>query len=139
MTAEQVMDQVRESMTKALRQFLGQPVTAQTKLIARAAILDVLHVYYNNGTIDTIPMVDINHETEIAALEKRYQEIDRQSSENGYQWAEAHNCMNRMSLINQRISDLKEQIKNPHSMAIFLKQPDSFKPYVWFGRSDYVN
>lgn len=127
------MENVRQSMNIVLRQFINQPVTLVTKMSCRDAILGVLHRKYNEGLIDSMPLVDINHETEIAHWQSRLSELNKQYIGNGPQWAEAHDILNRMSIISTRISTLEGLIKDPNSMAIFLKNKDTFEPYVWYG------
>jgi hypothetical protein len=140
MNAEEVRNKVRESINLALRPLIGTKMDATAKMRAKAVIMDVLAHYYNDGTIDEIPLIDINHETELAyltnAIRNMYLEIDGTEDE------QTRLALAReMSGYSMRANELRRQMEGlgQNSIQIFLKNPNTYEPFVWYGRSQYEN
>jgi len=136
MTAEEVLQKVRESMEVALRQFIFEKNDVNLRYRVRSAILDVLHNYYQDGTIDTIPLVDINHDTELAHIANQirnlYLELDGTE-----EYQTRVSLQNEITMLSWRADALRSQVTNPNGVQIFLKDPITYLPFVWYGRSEY--
>lgn len=136
MTAEEVLQKVRNSMEVALRQFINEKNDVNLRYRVRSAILDVLHNYYQDGTIDTIPLVDINHDTELAHITNQirnlYLELDGTE-----EYQTRVSLQNEITMLSWRADALRSQVTNPNGVQIFLKDPITYQPFVWYGRSEY--
>jgi len=136
MTAEEVLQKVRESMEVALRQFIGEKQSAHTRYNVRNAILNVLQNYYQDGTIDEIPLVDINHETELAYITNQIRNLNLEI-EGSEDYRTKVSLQNEISLLSWRADALRDQVGDPNGIKIFLKNPNTYEPFMWYGRSDY--
>jgi len=136
MTADGVMQKVKESMEIALRSFLYEKNDPYMRLRVRDTILNVLQNYYQDGTIDAIPLVDINHETELAHITNQirnlYLELDGTE-----EYQTRVSLQNEISMLSWRADALRSQVTNPNGLQIFLKDPITYRPFVWYGRSEY--
>lgn len=137
MTAEEVLQKVRESMEVALRQFIGEKQSAHMRYNVRNAILNVLQNYYQDGTIDEIPLVDINHETELASITNDIRNLNLEL-EGTEDYNSRVQLQNEIAMLSCRADALRSQLpKDPNGISVFLKNPITYGPFILYGRSDY--
>lgn len=134
MTAEEVIAKVRESLNMALREVVGQKVNEQTKSRVKNTIMGMLQRYYETGIIDIIPLIDINHETEIAALTNRIAELREEYTRTGNP-----SISDEVRNLNWRVGSLKDSLGSPNGLVVSLKDPLTYGPFTWHGTGSYDN
>lgn len=132
MNTNETMKEVQELILKALRPFIGQRIDAKTRYNIRNAVLDLLQPYYENGTLDYIPLVDVNHDVEMSYLSEKIQKITMTLIEDGPN----PSLEELRAKYGKRFTALRD-VAQRNTIQIYLKDPDTFEPFNWPPRGNY--
>jgi polyhydroxyalkanoate synthesis regulator phasin len=134
------INKLQEDLLDALEEFVGEKVGMPTYTAVQSRVQSVLDRYVQGGIFDRAPIVDVNHREELAYRETVRDSYIKQAAEALYPDErvafehEAHRQQNK-------IDTLKEEVKDPNKISLFIKESGSYEPYDWnkydFG-DDYV-
>lgn len=133
---DKAMQEVEASIKVALRSFIGKPVTDREMYNIRNTVIDILAPYYEKGILDDIPLVDVNHKTEIAAVTAAIADLLEMAQ---LPDADLNEIREVVSAFKTRLADLNEVIKRlpPNGIHVSLKDPQTYAPYIWPTRGKY--
>lgn len=122
---------IKDRILQSLTVFEGHKSNAQTKAAVVNTVKSILHSYLAGGLIYEIPLIDLNHEQELAYLKKKFDEIQLKLI-NADTLAELNELHNQQATIYYRINGLEAQLStDPRCVEVFFKEHGTFAPYAW--------
>lgn len=132
MNDEKDVQKLHDAISKAVFRFKGTKVTESTFCEMEHVIMTVLNEFYCNGYIEVVPIVDINHRSEMLHIRKQIHELTKTIDE-AVTTEESIRLCNERTMLAWHLDSLKRDVDNLNDAQIFFKNKD----YTPFGFEIY--
>lgn len=136
------LENIQERIEQRLAKYIREKNTPEIRYVVKSDLMGLLRELESTGHFSydfQMPIIDINHEEEIKAIEEEqsvlYKQLERCMLYNELQENpcrdEYYKISNKMAFKSIALQSLKDQIQDPNSFIISFKVPVTFDLYTW--------